>query len=139
MLISLRSLARLRNKVKNHSLVVASYDIVRNDGDFFRLVVILRLFTPIYRTSCCSFFNYLIFFLSITLIDHSTGITVCLMKDISSRMGKQRYAVLICVSQFRQYPSFPFGVRTSGVLLYVEKLPKRLNPIIDLLLCGDKA
>ncbi|XP_068672856.1 TATA-binding protein-associated factor 172-like [Montipora foliosa] len=27
---------RLRNKVKNHSLVVASYDIVRNDGDFFR-------------------------------------------------------------------------------------------------------
>lgn len=32
------SLCRLRNKVKNHSLVVASYDIVRNDGDFFRLV-----------------------------------------------------------------------------------------------------
>lgn len=29
---------RLRNKVKNHSLVVASYDIVRNDGDFFRSV-----------------------------------------------------------------------------------------------------
>ena len=30
------SLLRLRNKVKNHSLVVASYDIVRNDGEFFR-------------------------------------------------------------------------------------------------------
>ncbi|CAH3137716.1 unnamed protein product [Pocillopora meandrina] len=29
---------RLRNKVKNHSLVVASYDIVRNDGEFFRSV-----------------------------------------------------------------------------------------------------
>lgn len=35
------SLCRLRNKVKNHSLVVASYDIVRNDGDFFRLVYIV--------------------------------------------------------------------------------------------------
>ncbi|CAH3196884.1 unnamed protein product [Porites evermanni] len=29
---------RLVSRVKNHSLVVASYDIVRNDGDFFRLV-----------------------------------------------------------------------------------------------------
>ena len=36
--ICFHSLCRLRNKVKNHSLVVASYDIVRNDGDFFRLV-----------------------------------------------------------------------------------------------------
>lgn len=33
------SLKRLRSKVKPQSLVVASYDIVRNDGDFFRLVV----------------------------------------------------------------------------------------------------
>ena len=38
LLFSFYSLYRLRSKVKNHSLVVASYDIVRNDGDFFRLV-----------------------------------------------------------------------------------------------------
>ncbi|XP_048575409.1 TATA-binding protein-associated factor 172 isoform X2 [Nematostella vectensis] len=29
---------RLRNKVKNHNLIVASYDIVRNDGDFFKSI-----------------------------------------------------------------------------------------------------
>ncbi len=27
---------RLRQKVKKHNLVVASYDIVRNDSDFFK-------------------------------------------------------------------------------------------------------
>ncbi|KAK3705187.1 hypothetical protein QZH41_013983, partial [Actinostola sp. cb2023] len=29
---------RLRGKVKNHNLILASYDIVRNDGDFFKSI-----------------------------------------------------------------------------------------------------
>ena len=36
--IVLRLFFRLRQKVKKHNLVVASYDIVRNDSDFFKYV-----------------------------------------------------------------------------------------------------
>lgn len=37
-------LFRLQHQVKKHNLVVASYDVVRNDIDFFRWVLLQRFF-----------------------------------------------------------------------------------------------
>ena len=78
------STCRLRTKVKTHSLVVASYDIVRNDGEFFRCVSFLvNLFSLDFApSSMCTF---------ISIPDQLTGITAFSMRGTSSRTGKLRY------------------------------------------------
>ena len=73
--------------------MVASYDIVRNDGDFFRLVVMV-VFCYLTKGSEVTLpflqvFSIIHFF---PILDPSTGIIVCLMKVILSRMEKQRLA-----------------------------------------------